>query len=173
MFAYPLIPEYGNLPRLSYRSRIAFRILQREKGFAIPDEDNAFLNWMIHEIGIQPLDFYSPAGEDWTPAERFVYQGVFTLFRERMSENLPYGFFFKCLIAATESHFSGPATYAGFGIYAPFYQACAAFGKTAEPRRGLPWDRYSFHVTEFFMKGLSPRLVKMPYRQSWPPEARF
>ena len=161
MHSYPDIPEYKDMPELSYRSRIAFRILQREEGFSIPDEDDKFIDWLIKERGIQPYQLLIP-GCDRSQTEEFILQRIYSKFKERMEEDLSYEFFSKCLDAATGSCFCGPAPYCGFGIYSPFYHTCVRFGKS-EPGQGRPVDSYSGKVATFFMEGLSDSLKQMPY----------
>ena len=152
------------MPELSYRSRIAFRVLQREQGFSIPEDDDKFTDWLIKETGIQPYQLLS-IGCDRSQTEGFVLDRIYSLFKERMEEELSYEFFSKCLDSATRSCFSGPAPYCGFGIYSPFYHICVDFGKS-EPGHGLPWDSYSRRVASFFMIGLSASLTNMPYQQT-------
>ena len=161
MHKYPQIPEYSEMPELPYRSRIAFRVLQREEGFSIPDEDDKFIDWLAKERGIQPYQLLLP-GCDRSQTEMFILQRIYSKFKERMEEDLSYEFFSKCLDAAAGSCFSGPAPYCGFGIYSPFYHTCVNFGKS-KPGQGRPVDCYSSKVATFFMKGLSAMLSHMTY----------
>ena len=170
MYRYPQIPEYLEIPELSYRSRIAFRILQREQGFSIPDDDDNYIKWLLKECGSEPYQLLT-LGQDRSYFEDFVLHRIYSLFKERIGEELTFDFFSKCLDAATRSCFSGPAPYCGFGIYAPFYHVCVDYGKS-EPGHGLPWDKYSYIVASFFMKGLSVNLDRMPYRSEWPKDKK-
>jgi len=160
MHASPNIPEYREMPDLSYRSRIAFRVLQRENGFSIPEDDEQFLDWLIKETGIQTYQLFI-VGCDRSQAEGFVLQRVYLKFNESMEEDLSYEFFSKCLDSATRSSFCGPAPYCRFGIYSPFYHTCVDYGKS-EPGHGLPVDSYSGRVASFFMRGLSESLRTLP-----------
>ena len=85
----PNIPEYREMPDLSYRSRIAFRVLQRENGFSIPEDDEQFLDWLIKETGIQTYQLFI-VGCDRSQAEGFVLQRVYLKFNESMEEDLSY-----------------------------------------------------------------------------------
>lgn len=166
MHSYPNIPEYTEMPELSYRSRIAFRILQREEGFSIPDEDDKYIDWLAQQSDSDRYQLMTP-GYDRSYFEDYVLQSIYSKFRERMGDDICYGFFSECLDAATRSYFAGPAPYCGFGIYAPFYHVCVKYEKSA-PGHGMPWDRYSYNVASFFMRGLSEQLTRMPYRDNWP-----
>ena len=166
MHRSPNIPDYSEMPELSYRSRIAFRILQREEGFSIPEEDDKFIDWLVKESDSEYYQLLTP-GYDRSYFEDYVLQRIYSKFKERMGEDLNYEFFSECLDATTRSYFAGPAPYCGFGIYAPFYRVCVQYGKS-EPGHGLPWDEYSYNVASFFMKGLSEHLSRMPYRDEWP-----
>ena len=151
MHQYPQIPEYSEMPELSYRSRIAFRVLQRENGFSIPDDDDKYIDWLAQQSDSERYQLMTP-GYDRSYIEEFVLQRIYSKFRERMGDDICYGFFSECLDAATRSCFAGPAPYCGFGIYAPFYHVCVKYEKSA-PGYGMPWDRYSYNVASFFMRG--------------------
>ena len=167
MHQYPHIPEYSEMPELSYRSRSAFRVLQREAGFSSPDEDDKFIDWLAKESDSDRYQLTTP-GYDRSFFEDYVLQRIYSKFKERMGEDLNYEFFSECLDAATRSCFAGPAPYCGFAIYSPFYRVCVDYGKSHKSGPGLPWDRYSFNVASFFMRGLSDNLTRMPYRSEWP-----
>ena len=167
MHKYPNIPEYSGMPELSYRSRIAFRVLQREEGFSIQEEDDKFIDWLAKECDSDRYQLLTP-GYDRSYLEDFVLQRIYSKFRERMGNDICYGFFAECLDAATRSCFAGPAPYCGFAIYSPFYRVCVNYGKSHKSGPGLPWDQYSYNVASFFMKGLSEHLSRMPYRDEWP-----
>ena len=152
MHKYPQIPEYSEMPELSYLS--------------IPDDDDKFIDWLAQQSDSDRYQLMTP-GYDRSYFEDYVLQSIYSKFRERMGDDICYGFFSECLDAATRSYFAGPAPYCGFAIYSPFYRVCVNYGKSA-PGYGMPWDRYSYNVASFFMRGLSEHLTRMPYRDNWP-----
>ena len=181
----PIIPKYKELPDLPHRSLIAFRILQREKGFLIPDEDELFLLWIDEALKTTAYlnPFYS--FPNMSIKEKFVYMKVKDFLSARMGESVNEIFFKDCLYAATDIFFNGSSPEHWSDIFAPFDAICAKHGIPVNGvrfsyvhRSGrrppqkiisstcLPLFSYSYKMASYFLKGVSYDRAERLYKDS-------